>query len=54
MFRFRNFGKCHVDPALVDRSVEPRLAQACGNIDLRSGIRHNVRRRTRAALASLP
>jgi hypothetical protein len=27
MFRFRNFGKCHVDPALVDRSVEPRLAQ---------------------------
>ncbi len=27
MFRFRNYGKCRVDPALVDRSVEPRLAQ---------------------------
>ena len=27
MFRFRNFGKCEVDPALVDRSIEPRLAQ---------------------------
>jgi hypothetical protein len=27
MFRFRNFRKCHVDPALADRSVEPRLAQ---------------------------
>lgn len=27
MFRFRNFGKCRVDPTLVDRSVEPRLAQ---------------------------
>jgi len=27
MFRFRNFGKCQVDPALVDRSIEPRLAQ---------------------------
>ena len=27
MFRFRNYAKCHVDPALVDRSVEPRLAQ---------------------------
>jgi hypothetical protein len=27
MFRFRNFGKRHIDPALVDRSIEPRLAQ---------------------------
>jgi hypothetical protein len=27
MFRFRNFGKCEADPALVDRSIEPRLAQ---------------------------
>jgi hypothetical protein len=27
MFRFRNFGKCQIDPALVDRSIEPRLAQ---------------------------
>jgi hypothetical protein len=27
MFRFRNFGRCHIDPALVDRSIEPRLAQ---------------------------
>src|SRR5438132_404360 len=27
MFRFRNLGKCQVEPALVDRSVEPRLAQ---------------------------
>jgi hypothetical protein len=27
MFRFRNFSKCRVDPTLVDRSVEPRLAQ---------------------------
>jgi hypothetical protein len=26
-FRFRNFGKRTVDPALVDRSIEPRLAQ---------------------------
>jgi hypothetical protein len=26
-FRFRNFGKCQIDPALVDRSIEPRLAQ---------------------------
>jgi hypothetical protein len=27
MFRFRNFGKRQIDPALVDRSIEPRLAQ---------------------------
>ena len=27
MFRFRNFGKCQIDPTLVDRSIEPRLAQ---------------------------
>jgi len=27
MFRFRSFGKCQIDPALVDRSIEPRLAQ---------------------------
>ena len=27
MFRFRNLPKCQVDPALVDRSIEPRLAQ---------------------------
>lgn len=27
MLRFRNFGKCRVDPNLVDRTVEPRLAQ---------------------------
>ena len=27
MFRFRNFSKCHIDPTLVDRSIEPRLAQ---------------------------
>jgi len=27
MFRFRNLGKCQADPALADRSVEPRLAQ---------------------------
>lgn len=27
MFRFRNFGKQQIDPALVDRSIEPRLAQ---------------------------
>jgi hypothetical protein len=26
-FRFRNFGKRLIDPALVDRSIEPRLAQ---------------------------
>jgi hypothetical protein len=26
-FRFRNFGKCRIDPTLVDRSIEPRLAQ---------------------------
>ena len=26
-FRFRNFGKRTADPALVDRSIEPRLAQ---------------------------
>jgi len=26
-FRFRNFGKRVIDPALVDRSIEPRLAQ---------------------------
>ncbi len=26
-FRFRNFGKQHIDSALVDRSIEPRLAQ---------------------------
>src|SRR5438874_6203937 len=27
MFRFRSFGKRHIDPTLVDRSIEPRLAQ---------------------------
>jgi hypothetical protein len=27
LFRFRNYSKRHVDPALVDRSIEPRLAQ---------------------------
>ncbi len=27
LFRFRNFGKRQIDPALVDRSIEPRLAQ---------------------------
>ncbi|MBI4469803.1 MAG: hypothetical protein HY650_10845 [Acidobacteria bacterium] len=27
MFRFRNFGRCQVDPSLVDRSIEPRLSQ---------------------------
>jgi hypothetical protein len=27
MFRFRNYAKRQVDPALVDRSIEPRLAQ---------------------------
>jgi hypothetical protein len=27
MFRFRNLAKCRVDPALVDRSIEPRLSQ---------------------------
>jgi hypothetical protein len=27
MFRFRNLAKCQIDPALVDRSIEPRLAQ---------------------------
>lgn len=27
LFRFRNYSKCQVDPALVDRSIEPRLAQ---------------------------
>ncbi len=27
MFRFRNFGKCRIDPTLVDRTIEPRLAQ---------------------------
>lgn len=27
MFRFRNFGKRTAGPALVDRSIEPRLAQ---------------------------
>src|SRR6266571_1230831 len=27
MFRFRNYAKREVDPALVDRSIEPRLAQ---------------------------
>jgi hypothetical protein len=26
-FRFRNFGKLQIDAALVDRSIEPRLAQ---------------------------
>jgi hypothetical protein len=26
-FRFRNYGKCRIDPGLVDRTVEPRLAQ---------------------------
>jgi hypothetical protein len=27
MFRFRNFGKCEIDPTLIDRTIEPRLAQ---------------------------
>src|SRR2546428_142918 len=27
MFRFRSFGKRHIDPTLVDRSIEPRLTQ---------------------------
>ncbi len=27
MFRFRNFGKRQINPTLVDRSIEPRLAQ---------------------------
>jgi hypothetical protein len=27
LFRFRNFGERRIDPALVDRSIEPRLAQ---------------------------
>src|SRR3989454_66884 len=27
MFRFRSFGKRQIDPALADRSIEPRLAQ---------------------------
>jgi hypothetical protein len=27
LFRFRNFGKREIDTALVDRSIEPRLAQ---------------------------
>ena len=27
MFRIRNFGKCAVDASLVDRTIEPRLAQ---------------------------
>jgi hypothetical protein len=27
LFRFRNYSKHQVDPALVDRSIEPRLAQ---------------------------
>lgn len=27
MFRFRSFGKCQIDPALVDRLIEPRLTQ---------------------------
>src|SRR5437762_9790496 len=27
MFRFRSFGKRQIDPALVDHSIEPRLAQ---------------------------
>jgi hypothetical protein len=27
LFRIRNFGKCAVDASLVDRSIEPRLAQ---------------------------
>jgi hypothetical protein len=30
MFRFRNFGKHHLDPANIDRSIEPRLAQVFG------------------------
>lgn len=27
MFRFHNLGKCQIDPSMVDRSIEPRLAQ---------------------------
>jgi hypothetical protein len=30
MFRFRKFGTHHLDPARVDRSIEPRLAQLFG------------------------
>ena len=29
-FRFKNFGKRQIDPALVDRSIEPRLTQIFG------------------------
>ncbi|MCE5311429.1 MAG: hypothetical protein LLG20_27650 [Acidobacteriales bacterium] len=27
MFRFKNFGKCEIDAKLIDRTIEPRLAQ---------------------------
>src|SRR5882724_4804611 len=30
MFRFRNHGKHHLDPANIDRTIEPRLAQVFG------------------------
>ena len=30
MFRFRSFGRQQIDPALIDRSIEPRLAQLFG------------------------
>jgi hypothetical protein len=30
MFRFRNYGKKQIDPSLIDRSIEPRLAQVFG------------------------
>jgi hypothetical protein len=30
MFRFRNYGRHHLDPANIDRSIEPRLAQVFG------------------------
>ncbi len=30
MFRFRTFGKPKIDPTLVDRTIEPRLAQVFG------------------------
>jgi hypothetical protein len=50
MFRFRNFGKRQIDPALVDRSIEPRLAQifvpllsVIGDSDARNALRQVAR-----------
>ncbi len=50
LFRFRSFGKCRVNPALVDRSVEPRLAQVfvpllsvIENADARQALRQLMR-----------